>query len=475
MIKTSRFIGLLCILTILVSSFAGISASAADTNSNFTIVKGVLTQYNGSGGSVTIPNGVTGIGESAFKGCEELTDVTIPKSVTSIGHNAFRGCIRLAKITIPSSVTNIGNEAFSECSGLTNITIPNSVITIGVGAFGNCTSLTNLTIPNRVDSIGDQAFIGCISLTNIDIPKSVTNIGQGAFESCTALTNITIPNSVTSIGKYAFSSCSELTNVTLSSSMTSIGESVFRDCKKLTDITIPSSVTKIDNFAFNGCTSLSNINVESDNKNYSSIDGVLFDKSKQVLLCYPAGRTQASYIIPQNVTFLEDNAFAGCKELVRVTIPRSVTQIGAFAFSENIAINGYVNTAAQTYAKNIGIPFHALDAVSAVSSTVSVGAAAAGMVNSAGLFFVGFLVCAAIVAACVILWNKKHRAGKKSAQTLPPSSRPFSQAQTSGETELETEAEPQEREVLEVICSQCGHSCMPNNEICPTCGRKLTK
>ena len=111
---------------------------------------------------VIIGNGVTTIGEAAFRSCSHLTSVNIPNSVTTIGGWAFKYCSSLTSVTIPNSVTTIGDNAFSGCSSLTSVTIPNSVTTIGEAAFSNCSSLTSVTIPNSVTTIGGWAFGGCI-------------------------------------------------------------------------------------------------------------------------------------------------------------------------------------------------------------------------------------------------------------------------------------------------------------------------
>ena len=335
-------------------------------NSNYTSVNGVLFNKDKTelicypagktDKSYNIPDSVTSIGYYAFQDCSSLTSITIPSSVTSIGGSAFSGCTSLTSITIPDSVTSIGDLAFSGCTSLTSITIPDSVTEIGSSAFSGCTSLTSITIPDSVTSIGDLAFSGCTSLTSITIPDSVTEIGSSAFQDCTSLTSITIPNSVTSIGYYAFygctsltsvtipdsvkaiyssafSDCSSLTSVTIPNSVTSIGEYAFRDCSSLTSITIPDSVTSIGDYAFSGCKSLTAIDVEVGNNNYTSMNGVLFNKDKTELICYPAGKTDKSYNIPDSVTEIDWRAFEDCTSLTSITIPDSVTSIGNWAFN----------------------------------------------------------------------------------------------------------------------------------------------
>ncbi|MBR2476335.1 MAG: leucine-rich repeat domain-containing protein, partial [Bacteroidaceae bacterium] len=173
------------------------------------------------------------------------TDLTVEVTYRSSYANYDSG-----DINIPSSVSYNG-EIYS-------------VTSIGMSAFSNCSGLTSITIPNSVTSIGEEAFYGCTGLTSITIGDSVTSIEDDAFRNCSGLTSITIPNSVTSIGNSAFYNCSGLTS-----------------------ITIPNSVTSIGNSAFNSCSKLTEINVDLENSNFSSIDGVLFNKDKTELIKFP--------------------------------------------------------------------------------------------------------------------------------------------------------------------------------------------
>ena len=294
---------------------------------------------------------VISIGDKAFYHCTSLASVTIPNSVTNIGYRAFSDCTNLTSITVDSN-----NKKYSSQDGVlfnkdktelikypgrntrTSYNIPNSVTSIGDSAFYNCESLTSVTIPNSVTIIVFETFAFCEKLTNVTIPNSVTSIEDDAFYFCESLTSVTIPNSVTNIGYNAFGICSNLNSVTIGNSVTSIGNTAFYHCTSLASVTIPNSVTNIGYRAFSDCTNLTSITVDSNNKKYSSQDGVLFNKDKTELIKYPGRNTRTSYNIPNSVTSIGDSAFYNCESLTSVTIPNSVTIIvfETFAFCEKL-------------------------------------------------------------------------------------------------------------------------------------------
>ena len=336
--------------TITVTAGSGTSYPATKTISvsqsavsDFAITDGVLTKYNGAGGAVTIPSGVTSIGDFAFRNCSALTSVTIPSSVTSIGYEAFYECSGLKSVTIPSSVTSIGNYAFSDCIALTSVVIPSSVKSIGWGAFDKCSGLKSVTISEGVTSIGRYAFYGCNGLTSVTIPSSVTSIDWYAFEDCSGLMAINVGggnNDYCSIEGVLYSKqktkliqCpgGKAGAITIPSGVTSIGGDAFYGCSALTSVTIPSSVTSIGDNAFFNCGGLTSVNVDPANMYYCSIDGVLYNKDTTELICCPGGAK--SVTIPSSVTIIGDRAFYRCSSLTSVMMSSSVTSIGDWAFS----------------------------------------------------------------------------------------------------------------------------------------------
>ena len=271
-------------------------------------------------------------------------DLVIPSAITNLGTTY--------------TVTSIGNAAFY-FSTLTSVTIPSSIISIGFQAFVNVTTLTsvNFNTPSSLTSIGNGAFSGCTSLISINIPSLVTNIGNGVFSGCTLLTSVTLPSSLTSIGNGAFSGCTSLISINIPSLVTSIGATAFRQ-SGLTSLTIPFSVTSIGFTAFCFTKNLTNINVDSNNPNYSSQDGVLFNKNKTILFQYPTWNSRLTYTVPSTVTTIEsrsfgvlnfsenklenivlnndlltilDFAFVNCK-FTQINLPDKLTNIGIASF-----------------------------------------------------------------------------------------------------------------------------------------------
>ena len=307
--------------------------------------------------SVIMPS-VTTIGESVFYYCSALTSVSMP-SVTTIGDEAFYSCSALRSVDMPS-VKTIGNWAFTYCSALASVNIPASVTSIDFNPFVGCELLREITvddnnpnytsfdgvlydkyietliacpggkdyieIPSSVTTIGESAFGFCTSLESVDM-SSATTISSDAFSDCIALTSVSMP-SVTTIGEFAFSGCSALTSISMQS-VTAMGDYAFSYCSTLASVNIPASVTSIGFNPFIGCELLREITVDDNNPNYTSFDGVLYDKYIETLIACPGGN--GSIDMPSSVTTIGDGAFGECSALTSVEMP-SVTAIGDSAF-----------------------------------------------------------------------------------------------------------------------------------------------
>ena len=192
--------------------------------------------------SVTIPESVTSIGQSAFESCFSLDSLIIKDAATSIGASAFDGCSHLTTLSLGKNITTIGDYAFQRCSYLTNVTIPQSVTSIGRQAF-YLTDLNTLTIKGPIKSMGYAAFAGCTNLTSLSLYDGIQTIGEGAFINSTSLEAVTIPQSVTSIGASAFVNCSNLSTITIPEKVTTIESNTFNGCSHLESIMLPAGLT----------------------------------------------------------------------------------------------------------------------------------------------------------------------------------------------------------------------------------------
>ena len=340
--------------------------------------------YRESIRSVIVEDGVTRVGNAAFRNYDSLASVTLSDSVTTIGEWAFAACDALTDVTLSEDLTSVGAGAFADCTGLHGVTIPENVTFIGASAFLG-TPLTSIYIPRSVQMIGPAAFLCCAdtepnaegailqTLTQIEadpdnsdfasvngvlydktmstllqypggapdtgfsIPNGVTAIGADAFYSCINLQTVTIPDSVTTIGEEAFMLCTGLSGLTLPETVKTIADSAFASCISLTQITIPDSVVTIGESAFSGCQNLTAAalgSVETIGKFALSATGL------------------TSVVIPETILKIEGSTFAGCTSLTSIHIPYTVISISESALADCDSLSFICSDTADCYARS---------------------------------------------------------------------------------------------------------------------------
>ena len=240
------------------------------------------------------------------------------------------------KIKIPSEldgkkVTAIGDNAFDSKWWIIEVVIPDGVKLIGEQAFSNG-NIKKVTFPDSVTRICDEAFYKNESLTSVKLPDGVTSIGTAAFDTCESLESINIPDGVTRIESKTFYRCKSLKSITIPEGVKSIGDEAFGYCDTLKGVTIPRNVESIGNSPFLESESLISINVDSNNTNYCSVDGILYNKDKTELIQYPIGKEDESFTVPESVTSILRYAFSRCDNLQSVKISDGVKSIGEGAF-----------------------------------------------------------------------------------------------------------------------------------------------
>lgn len=353
---------------------------------------------------------MTEIGKFAFDNCHKLLAIEIPQGLKIIGRNVFNACQSLTYVAIPTSVVEIGDYAFSNCKSLTSIIIPEGVTSIGEAAFAFCTNLISISIPKSVNSIGNAFVMDCDNLKKIFWKCSVLpqSYGYGGAVTYTAnndyasskwfkvypmlgnmfevdgvtyiptsmsertcdvvdydyyriATSVNVGATVTyknveftvnnvndytfygnqyleeasfanlgGIGVHALAGSSELASVNIAEGVTSIGDYAFYGCNKLSSLALPASVTSIGKALFNGCNGLTAITVAEGNAKYDSRSKcnaiVETETNKLVAACNKS-------VIPRSVTEIGDYAFSGCGKMASVTIHEGILSIGDYAFT----------------------------------------------------------------------------------------------------------------------------------------------
>ena len=359
-----------------------------------SIAKSAFYNHHEITGKLVIPNTVKSIGEFAFYGCDGLTgDLVIPEGVTQISDYAFRCCEGLnGKLVIPSTVTSIGEEAFYTTSFTGELKLPEKLEHIGRSAFGKCAGFTgNLIIPDSVTEIGTYAFANCEGFDGkLKLPNGIEKIEQSAFALCGKFKgDLVIPSSVLSIDDDAFRSAGFDGRLKLNSELMDIGNYAFAGCGFLGKVTIPEPILVINSHTFDGCKNIEQVEFsdglqvisanafydcrslkkvefpvgikvigdmafyysglsdyivfseglysigESSFRHCSNITGITLPETLLNIkdsAFADCEELSGDLIIPDNVTYVGQNAFSGCKKLYSVAFGESISSIGPGAF-----------------------------------------------------------------------------------------------------------------------------------------------
>lgn len=282
------------------------SISVAPENESLKVQDGMIMSADGTIifhapntiTTLTIPENVREIKDSAFFGCNNLASVVIPSNVTIIGANAFGGCGNITDVTISQRVCNstlatIFPDSYTK---ITKVRFSGTITKFGTRLFADCTALFDISIPTTLKTLSAGTFARCQSLTSANVPGTVKEIGTGVFSDCSSLNSVTLNVGTTSLASRTFENCSSLSQVVLPSSLVSIGQNAFFGCMSLQEIILPENISSIGNYAFANCHNL-------------------------------------SFEIPIGVRAIGTGAFAGCILLPSTLVLNDVESIGADAFN----------------------------------------------------------------------------------------------------------------------------------------------
>lgn len=332
---------------------------------------------------VALPSGLRCIGDGAFKGCRRLEEVEIPSEVSYIGSYAFHRCHALKRIALPASVKELGAYAFLYCDNLKEARIP-GVRRLGVQAFANDMLLERLEISRELDEdcICD-VFTGCSRVTEIafadgerwkipnvveviagqmsapslvrriagDILRMMELEGRSLIRFLVNIKHVEVPEGIEVLSKSCFFDMRGVLSVSLPRSLKRIESRAFRNCISLERVSFGSERAEIDEDAFKNCTSLKTIRTcGGEEYTFAGIADVTgaagevpeivrvihrqvlgnFRLSGGLLLKYLGGESRV--VIPEGITVIAEEAFAGNETIDRVILPESVEEIGAEAF-----------------------------------------------------------------------------------------------------------------------------------------------
>lgn len=370
-----------------------------------------LIKYFGSENKVIVPPNVNDI-TGAFAGCKDIEHITLPQGLTSIGERTFMNCSRLKTIVIQKGVQDIGRCAFMQCQCLEYIIIPEGVKSIREFCFNYCQNLRYIVLPSTIEQIGSEnpeySDFGifdenCISLHHIFIPKGtkekfikffsekilvegtpdeyfarVQDVEMNIVSDEKLITTTTkqdIQEGKTDEYGYRYSAdgrrllcrtgffqdikeycvkegtvviCdsvfkdSSLEIINLANTVKKIGESVFSGCKRLRQLNIPSDVEYIGECAFFGCSSLEQVNIPSSVqiiekslfKDCSSLKNITLPP--KIIEIHDSAFYNCNHLkelhLSDGLEYIGNNAFGNCSRIQEITIPSSVIEISGNPF-----------------------------------------------------------------------------------------------------------------------------------------------
>jgi len=336
-------------------------------------------------GDITVPDVLGGyeveeIGKKAFYACAKLTEVTI-KNIGIIEESAFSTCTQLEKVTIGDGVKVIGKSAFSGGCDVYELYLSDTVTTIGDYAFNQC-KMTELTIPQSVESIGECAFQSCYSLKNLTVCDGIRYYGKNAFWGCSIenvyitslhdwcqssffgtvstpfktntklyvngvqLTNAVIPDTCPVVNSFAFCGLKTLTSVELGTGLKEIGKYAFA-FTDLRTVTFRSfNLQSVGMEAFMDCNYLSTVNIYNFENWckiwFESMDSNPITKARTVTI--DGNPLPTTLEIPNGSRIINRASLSGLR-VGAIIIPKTVTEIGQYAFTDSsIAHTYYLGT-----------------------------------------------------------------------------------------------------------------------------------
>ncbi len=322
--------------------------------------------------SLRLNEGLQTINGSAFYYCTALTELVLPSTLKTLNSSAFRSCTSLDRVKLPASLSYVGYYAFQDCANLSAaVFLGSKPSTFYSYVFKNCDSdfsiyytsaYANVWAPNGetswngwpialwLDPISGDCGDGVTFYFDPDT-RTLTVSGSGSMadyasadeipwaEAAAWIEHVVVEDGVTAVGNCAFAGCESLLDASLGAGLTRIGDFAFLGDAALTELTLPASVNAVNGSAFVWCSALDAFTVADGNTTYTAVDGVLFNADGTELICWPAGKGESYYEIPDGVLRVGDYAFAGAGDLQFVQFPETLSAVGSYAFAECADLN----------------------------------------------------------------------------------------------------------------------------------------